>query len=378
MTTLNITKTLFHPPHSSRVHLRSVLCVLSVLVALIAYSGESMAAPPAKRIGLIASLSGFAAQYGVAVREGAELGVEELRKEGHNVELFVEDDQSDPSKALSAYRYLKDIKGIQVLIGGSWWLRPLAPITERDSLPFLSCETMLDNDFIPSKTYFILSGRVVDWVSIYDPFFTSRKLEKGAIVKFTSGFSQTISDEMKRLFTRSPRSIVGEFQYQDLLASQASSIVLKLKSAHPDVVYVDGQPEGLANFLRKRAELGAQEITVVGHSAFESAIRGKLVSPKQCRNLYFLRRVSPNADFAGRFKGRFSHDPELSADLGYYAANMAAQALDSSQPLETIRRGMRVRGKEFLFDENQVASGISQEIFRVDEAGEITRVELVK
>jgi branched-chain amino acid transport system substrate-binding protein len=373
MSTIRSPETPFHPLQFFKSQIKAIFFTSLLVSVLIGNACESRATPQSKRIGLIASLSGFAAQYGKAVRQGTELGIEELRKAGHDVELFVEDDQSDPSKALSAYRYLKDIKGIQLLIGGSWWVRPLAPITERDSVPFLSCETMLDNDFIPSKTYFILNGRVADWVSIYDPFFASKNLQKGAVVKFTSGFSQTISDEMRRLFARPPRSFVGEFQYQDLQASSAGAIILKLKRSRPDVVYVDGQPEGLASFLRKRAEFGAQDMTVVGHSAFESAIRNRLVSPEHCRNLYFLRRVSADNDFVKRFQARFNQDPELSADLGYYAAYMALQALGSVDPVETLRRGMRVNGKDFFFDEKQVARGIAQEIFLVNENGQIVR-----
>ena len=136
----------------------------------------AQADPVNKKIGLIASLSGFAAPYGIAVQQGVELALSEQKKTGSSIELLVQDDQSDPTKVLSAYRYLKDVKGVDLLIAGSWWVRPLAQVTERDKIPLLSCETMQDADFVASSTYFVLGGRVADWVTVYEPFFRSRQL----------------------------------------------------------------------------------------------------------------------------------------------------------------------------------------------------------
>jgi hypothetical protein len=152
---------------TSRITTFFILVIVSICV-------RAQAEPTTKKIGLIASLSGFAAPYGAAVQQGVELALSEHRKTGASIELIVQDDQSDPNKVLSAYRYLKDAKGVDLLIAGSWWVRSLVKISERDRIPLLSCETMQDADFVASPTYFVLGGRVADWVSIYEPFFSSR------------------------------------------------------------------------------------------------------------------------------------------------------------------------------------------------------------
>jgi ABC-type branched-subunit amino acid transport system substrate-binding protein len=291
------------------------------------------------------------------------------------LELFVEDDQSDPTKVLSAYRILHDQKRIQFLIGGSWWLRSIVTVTERDRLPLLSCETMYDKDFIQADTYFILNGRVADWVKLYEPFFRARGLRRGAAVSFTSGFSQTIVEEMQSLFSQSGREFVGDFQYQDLGCSQASSLLLRLKTARPDVVFVDGQPEGLSNLLRRRAELQLQSIPFVGHSALKTAFEQGLVSKELTKNLFFLGRKPPSSDFIVRFQKKFGRPPQLSADLGYYAVHMAVRALKEPSALVALRSGMTVMGKEFVFDQNQVTTGITHQIYRVSEGGEIAPLE---
>jgi branched-chain amino acid transport system substrate-binding protein len=350
--------------------------LLASIVALLLLSSTAVQADPQPmKLGLIASLTGFASPYGTAVREGAELAVSELRSAGVRVDLSVEDDQSDPTKVVTSYRYLQDVKQIQALIGGSWWVRPLVKITEQSSLPFLSCETLYDQDFVAGKSYFILGGKVANWVRVYDSFFRAHGMHRGAAIRFTSGFSATIADEMRQLFSIPGREFAGVFEYQSLAFTEASTIALKLKQSLPDVVYVDGQPEGLATFIKRRAELKIDDITVVGHSALETALQEKLVTPQQARNLYFLRRKPPEAAFARRFQSKFNHPPALNADLGYDAVYLAVEALRSEAPLAALRSGLVVQGRRITFDENQVGKGIEQEIYTVDETGALVKAQ---
>ena len=78
-------------------------------------SGESTAA--AFKIGGTVPLTGDAAIYGNAVKNGAKLAVEEINAEGGvQFDLKMEDDENDPEKAVSAYNALKDW-GVQLSLG---------------------------------------------------------------------------------------------------------------------------------------------------------------------------------------------------------------------------------------------------------------------
>ena len=78
-------------------------------------SGESTAA--AFKIGGTGPLTGDAAIYGNAVKNGAQLAVDEINAEGGvQFELKMEDDENDPEKAVSAYNALKDW-GVQLALG---------------------------------------------------------------------------------------------------------------------------------------------------------------------------------------------------------------------------------------------------------------------
>ncbi|MDO4285618.1 MAG: ABC transporter substrate-binding protein [Eubacteriales bacterium] len=70
------------------------------------------------KLGGTAPLTGAAAIYGNAVKNGAQIAVDEINAEGGAVqfELNYEDDENDPEKAVSAYNTLKDW-GVQLSLG---------------------------------------------------------------------------------------------------------------------------------------------------------------------------------------------------------------------------------------------------------------------
>lgn len=73
----------------------------------------------ALKLGSIGPLTGSAAVYGTATKQGAEIAVAEINaKGGMQLELNYEDDEADPEKAVNAYNALKG-KGMQVLIGAT-------------------------------------------------------------------------------------------------------------------------------------------------------------------------------------------------------------------------------------------------------------------
>lgn len=79
-------------------------------------NGDSGAA--VLKLGGIAPLTGPAALYGVAVKQGATIAVEEINASGgaFSIELNCQDDEHDAEKAVNAYNNLKDW-GMQVLMG---------------------------------------------------------------------------------------------------------------------------------------------------------------------------------------------------------------------------------------------------------------------
>ncbi len=96
-------------------------------------------ASAALKFGLTGPLTGSASAYGLAVRAGMEIAVEEINaKGGLQIEFKAEDDEADGSdKAVSAYNSLKDW-GMQVMAG---------PVTTGSSLA-IAAECVNDSIFM--------------------------------------------------------------------------------------------------------------------------------------------------------------------------------------------------------------------------------------
>lgn len=98
--------------------MKKVVCMVLaavMLMACLAGCGSTPAPTPedsasaAFKIGGTAPLTGGAAIYGNAVKNAAQIAVDEINaKGGVQFELRYEDDQNDPEKAVNAYNTLKD------------------------------------------------------------------------------------------------------------------------------------------------------------------------------------------------------------------------------------------------------------------------------
>ncbi len=92
------------------------------------------------KLGVIGPLTGGAAQYGLGVRNAAELAIDEINQNGgmngYLVEFNAQDDESDAEKSVNAYNALKDW-GMQILVGS---------VTTQPCIS-VAAETAIDNMF---------------------------------------------------------------------------------------------------------------------------------------------------------------------------------------------------------------------------------------
>jgi hypothetical protein len=270
-----------------------------------------------------------------------------------------------PKNAVSAYAKLASVDEVRGIVGGTWWANSFVKSAERDGTIVMSCETLYNGDTVSASSYFLLHGDLRKWVRIYEPLVSARRWTRGAVVHFVSGFGQTIAEEMKAIFSKPGRTLVADIEYGSVDMADVGSILLELKQARPEVVYVDAQPGGLATFVRKLREAGLGDVTVITNSIGDDMLRSKLVEPSSVSNLFFTRRASFDPAFAEKFRRRFGKEPYLEADLGYVAVGLLQRALATDDAVGTLESGIELSGVRYHFDEHRVYSGIPQEIQQV-------------
>jgi branched-chain amino acid transport system substrate-binding protein len=351
-----------------RTRRQFLLELLSILILPFIVQAEP--GTDSLRIGFIGSLSSFAANYGTAALKGAQLAVAELKAKGEKVELLIEDDQSDTKNTVSAYAKLTKVNQVQGIVGGSWWVNAIVKSSERDGIPIISCETLYNGDYIAGKNYFILQGDLRDWIRIYKPLIERLNLKRGAVVHFISGFGNTLAGEFKSLFSEGGRQFAGAFEYTDIQVPNATSLALLIKQAHPDVIYIDGQPGGYATILKRLRDIGLEKVVLLGHSSLADAAHDKLFDVTAYPNLYASRRGTFDAKFSEQYRKRFNEEPTLNADLGYYAVFLLVEALKAKEPIARLSSGIEVAGRHFSFDENHTYTAAPQVISRLTAEGQ--------
>lgn len=94
-----------------------VLAVVMVMTAFAGCGSKSGSSKDAIKIGGIGPITGAAAIYGSAVKNAAEIAVEEINAKGDlKFEFNFQDDEHDAEKSVNAYNALKDW-GMQILMG---------------------------------------------------------------------------------------------------------------------------------------------------------------------------------------------------------------------------------------------------------------------
>ena len=100
------------------VRIMSVLTAACLILTALAGCGSKDGGSAKIKIGGIGPITGGAAIYGNAVKNAAEIAVEEINAKGEDIqfEFMFEDDEHDAEKSVNAYNKLKD-KGMQILMG---------------------------------------------------------------------------------------------------------------------------------------------------------------------------------------------------------------------------------------------------------------------
>ena len=95
----------------------AIIMAAAMILACLAGCGKDKPASTTIKIGGIGPLTGDAATYGIATKQGAEIAVAEINaKGGIQFELNFQDDVADGEKGVHAYNNLKDW-GMQILYG---------------------------------------------------------------------------------------------------------------------------------------------------------------------------------------------------------------------------------------------------------------------
>jgi branched-chain amino acid transport system substrate-binding protein len=217
--------------------LSTILLVIILLTACAQQKQEPV------RIGQLAALTSFGAEWGEAERDGVALAVKEANAQGGvngaQIEIILEDTESDFTKTLSAYSKLRNVDGVDIIIGPTWneFTQVVLPKAKDDGVLLIGPSTSFDKSPIVSPLFFS-TFHSTRWIN--EPIINDMK-KKGytrvIVLHDQNQFTQFAFDFFVEDAKRNGIEIIEDVATNPDTKEYRTEIT-KIKGRNPDAVYL--------------------------------------------------------------------------------------------------------------------------------------------
>ncbi|MGB7219390.1 MAG: ABC transporter substrate-binding protein [Vicinamibacterales bacterium] len=331
------------------------------VLALLGCTGapQEQAASPTFKIGVITSLTGPAAAFGQAHKNGYTIALGELNARGGvmgtPVELVYYDDQSRPDQAVQGVNKLVDQDHVPIILGAysSENTRAIVPAVTQKQVPLVMPTATADNVMDTGSPWvFRICAGSGDYAAATLEFLKAVNAPKSiAIVYENTNFGQSQADAMEQAAKAAGFTIV------DLEAYQASSpdyktLLQRIKAKSPAIVYFASYLLDASTLMRQSAQVGLNPqfytSAGTGFAAAEFPTRDKGAGP-YAEYTFSVSQWLPTAQWKGSaefdaafFKLTGTH-PAYHAMQAYAALVTAAAAITKANAADrtAIRDALR-------------------------------------
>ncbi len=310
------------------------------------------------KIGANLELSGGVASYGQSIKEGIDLALEEINKEGVNgkkLKLIPFDNKSEAPEAINGATKLTSQDKVVAIIGAatSGNTKAQIEIAQSNKVPLLTPTGTADD--ITFK-----GGKLNDYVfrtCFIDPFqgtvaanFAVNELKAKTAAIFidsASDYSKGLAASFKELFTKEGGKIVKEEAYV-AKDTDFNAQLTNIKGAKPDFVFIPGYYEEVGLIVKQARELGITA-PMMGADGWDSPKLIELAGKEALNNTFITNHYSSGdsdpkvQEFVKAFKAKYKDkSPDAFNALGYDSAYFIADAIKraGSSDSEKIKKAL--------------------------------------
>lgn len=318
----------------------STFAVLSLAAGLLAAS-PTLAADPV-RIGIAAPFSGSAATYGQDVKQGAELAAEEINAKGgilggRKIELVFEDDKGSPQGGVAAVQKLMSVERVNAITGGTNSSVVLAESSvTRNKVLHVNAAAQADAITDQGSPWLFQVNNTVSGNSsaFNDYIVNTLKPKTVAYMGENTEFNKTVLELLKEKLKAAGIEVVNVSTY-DAETNDFTSIITKIKSLNPDLLYVsDAYPARAAQLWKQVRQLGGFPKEVMSPGVIvpgmlkpaEGAMDGVITG-----EIFMVPAPSPEAKaFIEAFNKKWNGNPGKGHLVIYEAVHLIAAAMDKA------------------------------------------------
>lgn len=299
--------------------------------------GESKGGEKTAKVGFINGVSGGVASYGLAEKEGLDLAVEEVNREGKiHMEVEMVDTKGSVQQAVAAAQKMISARKVLVigpLISGEY--KAVGPLFQKAKIPLLGAATTAEG--LMDMGGYMFRNCVPESKNIPQTVKKTQALlgyKKVAILYSHNNEHQVSAYKIfKKSLEEAGVEIVDTETFADK-DTDFSAQLTRIQHANPDAVVVAGYYQEGGLILKKMRDMGMNQ-PVLGDNGFVSPELVKIAGPA-ADNVYVSSMWSPDRnseatkEFVRNFKDKYGHDPDNFAACAYVSGKLAAKAMENA------------------------------------------------
>jgi len=316
------------------------LLTLGLLFGLLFFFGCTKKKPEEIKIGAVLVLTGSDAKAGQSAKQGIQMAVDEINKEGgingKKLKVIYEDDQGDPHKASTAVLKLATVDKVPAILGPMWSTSVLAiaPIAERNQIvilsPTASAPKITDaGDFIFRCTYSDLFEGTKDAEYAYKEL----GYRNVGIIHVNLDAGIEIADVFAERFEELGGVTHHRERYEPKTAD-FRSLLAKFQDKPIDFIYLMGY-SGMGQLVRQAREIGLR-VPFLSTIMFEISDVVKVAGNAAEGTVYSFPSYDPEkgdeivSSFARNFRQIYHVPPDPEAAFSYDATKILCHAISKA------------------------------------------------
>jgi branched-chain amino acid transport system substrate-binding protein len=310
------------------------LVPLLAAVAALAVPGVGGAAV---KVGFINTITGAEAPIGETMTNGLDLALEDLKKQGVDLQVVRQDDTGKPDKAISAIEQLATGDEVSAIVG---------PYTSQCANAVAKqAEQYGVSQVIPAASKEDITRQGYKWVfrtnapahayaeSLIDAALSFGKPRSIAFIYESTDFGSSLSKQGKDYAAKKGLTVVADEAYQKGAPDYRSTLT-KVKEKKPDLVFMVSYVADAILLMRQSRELGLKPQAFLGGGAgFDTS---QFESEKDIStNVFSVTQWTPDsgpgaAEFAARYEKRFGKPPTYHAACTYTSMMVVGAAVKAA------------------------------------------------
>jgi branched-chain amino acid transport system substrate-binding protein len=324
------------------------MCFMAIVGFLLI--GSSSYAASAIKVGIVDSYSGPAAIFGIDMRDGFRMGVNEINAKGgvlgKKFEIVTRDEKFKPDVALAMAKELVMKENVDILMGtiSSASALAISDFAKREKIPFFVTYAKSEKITGEKGHRYVFSmaentamaGRAAGSVLAKKPYM--KYWIAGDDMEYGHAISESTWNQVKKL--KPNAKLLGETWWK-VGETDFVPYITQIMAAKPDFIIMGNSGASVIGFQKAAKATGLiEKVPIYQHTAIEFAVLTSLgmEGPENVAGtasyMFYYPKTPENQAFAAKFQKQYNRLPTMPAFYGYSTAQFIIQAYQKAGKID--------------------------------------------